>query len=385
MLGVLKRFLPHKQSYKYAITIDELSRIWVKDVPPPIQSPQVKVNTTESAPVPSFSVYDELKDLLEPARQLIETKGLWQGLMDVFSFVEKYGSYPSVVLKDDSVEYRDDVLSILSQITLKEHAVTVSRLAIQGLQKSFKDPIGLIFIVTVAGLMHDIGKAEPLRSSPQYSKYDHPQISADVVSAIFKDVDAYEVNKAIEIIKNHHRVSKDTLTGLLQEADELARVEELKRHGRIVQSITDVFAAGDIINLLDAYVNTPKSESEWGVFSFKGYVFVEPDFLYELILREATNKEIILSGQIRQISRPVFLKTIVGIFKEARMLADTDLSYGYYSVYEVSTNLASRKMKLIPLLMTAFGKLPSEFEQRKFTQSRSGSIKFITSVNKISK
>lgn len=369
------------------IDIGVLSSLWMPKAPVSSDAKRGQTTSTQQQSTsvrpepatPPSGAYDALKDIIEPVKNLIETKGAWDGLMKVFEIVERYGSYPSVVLSDDGIEYRNEVLSILSNVSIKDHSVRVVRLMVDELRKHHRDISGLILIATLAGLMHDIGKAEPLRSSPQYSKHDHPLIGADILKSCFEE-EFYDLNKAIEIIRGHHKVSNDSLTSIFLIADERARMDELKTASATVASIEDTLSAGDILHVIDPVVNVPKSEKEWGAFSFRDVVYLEPDCLYDLLMQLGSQKNTFFFGQIKAISRSLFLKSAVDILKAANMLAPIKLTHGYFGWFEVTFGNNSRKMMLIPISVTAFGKMPSDFESRKLAQSRSGSIKFITAV-----
>ena len=388
MLKALKKLLSKNPKYdtptSYEIDINILSKLWITLE----EKPQINITPLKeiSTKTPSFSAYDAIKDIIDPIESIIKSKGCWEGFINVLSTVEKYGNYPSVVLSSDRIEYRNEVLNILSNITIKEHSVKVVRIMVDELKEHYKDINALVFIAVLAGLMHDIGKAEPLRNSPQYSKYDHPLISADVLKSCFTE-EVYDVNKAVEIIRNHHKPSSDLLLSIFQQADEKARIEELKLAQKLVVEITDAFSPGDIINAIEPDVNVPVSERDWRAFSFRDVVYVEPDYLYNLLLQLSESKNIILVGQVKTISKPLFLKNVFNILKNAKMIANIALSHEYFGWFEISTGNFSRKMMLIPIEISAFGKLPSYFEERKLTQSRSGSLKFIKSVvpSKISK
>ena len=386
MFNFLKKIFSNTTPDEVDISI--LSSIWVPPAAPaPLKQQQTAptpLKQQQTAPaqqtaIPPYSVYDTLKDIIDPNEDLIKAKGAWDGLLKVFEIVEKYGSYPSIVKSNDKTEYRNEILEILSNVSIKEHSLKVVRLTVDELKKHHKDISGMILTATLAGLMHDIGKAEPLRSSPQYSKHDHPLIGADVLKSCFEN-EFYDLNKAIEIIRGHHKISNDSFTSIFQIADERARMDELKTASVVVTTVENALSAGDILSAVDPIVNAPKSEKDWGAFSFKDVVYIEPECLYNLLVELGEQKNMFFFGQIKIISRSFFLKTVVGIFKAANLLAPVKLTHDYFGWFEVTFGDNSRKMMLIPIKITAFGKMPSDFESRKLTQSKSGSLKFITSI-----
>lgn len=381
MLGFLKDLFKSGSGTQITIDIGTLSSLWVKDTGP--QEDTVKPEQTLSdvqvreSEKPVLSVYDMLSDIIDPYVQVIQNQGLWSGIVKVMELVEKYGSYPSVVV-GSMEEYDSEVLSILSKVSLKSHSVTVTRLFIEEIKNNFRDPMGLIAYALVAGLGHDIGKAEPLRQSPQYSKFDHPLISADVVTSCFDDPSP--IMKAINSIKEHHKVTNDQLTGMLQYADQQARVKELKEAHRAVMAVQDAVSVGDIIQEIEKHINVPTSEWDINAFSFRGMVYVTPDFLYDSLKKVAQSRGILIDSQLRLLDKVLSLKTIVEYMRKAGAIPDIKLGSDYYQWYEIKTNSASRKKPLIPLRIESFGVMPSDLEQRKLTQSRSGVLKFITSV-----
>lgn len=363
----------------YEVSVETLSTIWCKSKPQEFsQAVQpVEVSNNQTPQELSYSIYDALEDVIKPYMKTIEAQGLWDEMMSFFAFVEKYGSYPSVVLTDDTIEYSDAILDILKNVTLKDHSIRVTRLFIQILSESYKDISGLVATAIIAGLGHDIGKAEPLRGSIQYSKYDHPLISLDVTKSMFTAGPA--VNKALDIIVSHHKQSQDAMIGLFQQADTEARVQELKDANVNVESVKSVLSYGDILAAIEPHINSPKSDTEWHVFTFKGVVYVDPEFLYETVVKLANSRGVVLDSMVRYISRPLLLKEVIKILREYGVIP-AQLQYDYFQWYEIKTDHASRKMRLIPMKIEAFEKTSGELEERKFTQSRSGMLKFLKSV-----
>lgn len=371
------------------IDIEVLCKLWL---PKENHSDDQQTITTtpqqaeQQLDVPILSVYDALKDIISPVENLIKTRGMWSGLLKVFEIVEKYGSYPSVVALKDNVEYRSDIINILSEVTIKEHSIKVTRIMVNELKNEFNNIEGLILIAVLAGLMHDIGKAEPLRSYPQYSKYDHPKIGADLLKSCFVQgeveiLDFYEVNKAADIILNHHRASNEQIASLFQIADEKARVEELKFAHKIAVELKEKLSAGDIIKLIEPHINAAKSENDWSAFSYKDTVYVTPDMLYNAILKYSEENKILFFGQIKNLSKDYFIKNIVNMFKEADILAPVKLSHEKGSWFKVHAGEVSlRPFFLIPIKITAFDKMPSELEERKRTTSKNPLFKLIYSV-----
>jgi hypothetical protein len=148
-------------------------------------------------------------------------------LVEILRYLDERGDCPSVVRRDNELYDNNrpkDTFEILSQVTLRDHALDVADEMIKSTGGGVLSP--KLFI---AALGHDLGKIEGFEKS-LYALGDHPRISILILEQIpgFNELSFY--NEVKMAILNHHRGGDGYLLQKLKEADANARQKELKEY-----------------------------------------------------------------------------------------------------------------------------------------------------------
>lgn len=371
MIEFFKSFFT--KSYKrepIKITLSELSSIWLKYnrsfEPQKMDELWNEEPEQRVSPVLSKTVHSEVvSDLIEPFRQIFQEQNALEGIMEALNLLDLYGGCPSVVMKDTDDEELHSLKGILSKITLRDHSIAVARIMVSLLKETYRDYEGLVPKGTACALLHDVGKMPHLRQRGTYVKADHPVIGAEILKEIFGPYCPAWLDSAADAVRNHHRYTTDQFTKILKMADARAREMEVSQAGGfLTKSWDEWFSAGELIEIIKPHVNVIQADRTWKAFSHGGFVYCQPDALYEGARELARAKGIVDLSLMRASEKEEVLMRIVNTLRKEEMLSE-GISEGRIGAYfELKGQKGSKKMFLIPIKIEAFG-MPSELEKLK--------------------
>jgi hypothetical protein len=170
----------------------------------------------------------------------------------------------------------------------------------------------------------------------------------------------------LEVIRDHHRASKDSFSRFLREADSRARETETMAYGRDarVAAWEEWFDVRRFLEILKPEVNVIQTGNRWRAFSFGSIVYCQPDLLYESARRLAHEKRVVEMKLLRISEKEFAIKKVVERLKEAGIVGH-EIGDGYWGRwYQIQAERFKKKMFLIPLKIEAFGR-PHEIEKVK--------------------
>ncbi len=317
-----------------------------------------------------------VRDFVMPYQGILETQHVLKPILTMIDVLEEYGQCPSVVLEaKTNDEEAGDLYSIrdtLAQVTLRDHTHRVAKHGVAGLMAAYKDPEPLIPKMLMACLGHDLGKIPAFRSSGIYSMRDHPAISVMKVREYCAQLDLFWLDEVCEAIQGHHRLTKDTFSSLLKEADGRAREEEVA----VVTQTLEIkpwdawFAVPDFLSLLEPMINVGGAEhakkGEWVALAVNGIVYCQTKALYGVVKELARQKKIVDIHLLRLSDRDRVLCRLAESLGNAGVLAEA-IGEGFTG-RRYKLRLSVKKeipVYAVPILESAFRTVPSELEQRK--------------------
>ncbi|MDI9561057.1 MAG: HD domain-containing protein [Pseudomonadota bacterium] len=331
---------------------------------------------------------EEIKDFIVqfivPDIRVFRRRSLLSGTIEILKILEQKGSCPSVVLtliKSD--EESKDVTSIrdlLSQISLKDHTLRVTRYMIKFISEEHHGRVDQSAIIV--GLSHDLGKIPELRNDAilKYAEGDHPLISARVVSEIFSN-HPYNLEFIFNAIESHHRPTRKNESNYfltyLKRADQAARSEEL---ARLIDNANakwgELFLPREYLNTLSPHMNIMRG-NKCDIFCYKSTVYASPNFLFNQARLYAKEKHIVDLTVLNIYDKPIALKRIIESLRTVGAVS-AELPTGYYGMqYIIDVGRFSFKMFLTPIKIEFFPNMPSYYDSRKI-----GWLKIIKSIKR---
>lgn len=314
-----------------------------------------------------------IRELIMPNEAILRTQGVFEPTMALAKMVEQHGDCPSIVITapERDAEYAElySIRDTLARVTLRDHTLHVSHLALKILEETYRDHTLLIPKVLVAALGHDLGKIPIFRASGIYTMGDHPPVSAVKLQELFAGCEVVWFNEVLEAIKAHHRSSKEPLDVLLRDADGRARQME-------VSQVTKEFttkpweawcSVKELLALIAPRINVLLQGNKWSAVSIKDTVYVHPDLLLEAARRLAKEKKVIDLLLVRGSDRETVLRRLVDQLR-AEGLVGPEIGDGFYGRYYQIAAMKSRTTKrgfFVSIKLEAFGVPASELEQRK--------------------
>jgi hypothetical protein len=261
--------------------------------PAPVDDQPPAVRTVSASPAPPASAQaipdpPSWEELLEPVRPRLRAHGLERTVETLIGWLDTHGQQcPSLVLdgRKQDPETLDlySVRESLGQITLRDHTARVTRHAMAEVAKLFSPSLveDKRLLACLAALGHDVGKIPAFRQSGLYAKPDHASISAVKLEELLQSSTFANQDRVLEAIRGHHRASTDTLTVVLQRADQRAREEELARTAGAfrVMSWPSWFDPEQWRTLVEAEINMLQRNREWAAVTWHGVVYARPDLL----------------------------------------------------------------------------------------------------------
>ncbi|MEW6542494.1 MAG: HD domain-containing protein [Nitrospirota bacterium] len=262
----------------------------------------------------------------------------------------------------------------LAKVPLKHHTARVTRHALDLLAQQYRTPEPLLAKLLTIALGHDIGKIATLRQSGIYTMSDHPKISSSKLREIFAPYavtqNLHWLDEALNSIEEHHRVSRNPLTNILQMADRKAREEEVQLMSRdiTVQPWESWCKPADLLSIVAEKINVlERGQSSWRGISFEGVVYCKPEWMYEAAKKLANHRRVIDLVLVATSEKETAYRRLVETLRQADLLA-LDVGPGYYGLpFEIrSPHLKNpKKHALVPIKIEAFGQKAGEFEQMK--------------------
>lgn len=349
--------------------------------PSPPSVVQVRQETTVSevpdgeASEPKFDSQIFYQDLIEPYKSQFLTQGAFNGIVKILELLDKHGNCPSIVTKGANKDSEIiDICSIKSlkdiflKVTLKDHSYRVARIAVQMLKDQNRDYENFIPKMVTAALGHDIGKIPILNEGGLYETMDHPVVSATKVKELFNGEDIYWLNNVLDAIWNHHRASDDQFATLLRQADHRAREIEVVEVGKelSIKPWAEWFNLDRILEMARTHINLLHTGNKCEAFSFRGTVYCQPDFIYELTKMLAKESKIIDMTIACISEKEVLLRRVANSLRQKDFYA-IDIREGYYGMmFNVDWyNGQRRRFYFIPIKIEAFGVPPNELERAK--------------------
>jgi hypothetical protein len=247
------------------------------------------------------------------------------------------------------------------------------------LKKEYLDYEFFIPQALIISFGHDLGKSPSLCLNNGYSKGNHPILSAQKVEEIFwMKGSPFWLPSALEMIKNHHRFTKDFLTLLLQKADSLARQEEALAGMPGFRSVKwdDWFNPSGFLKFLLPHINEVQYPGKWEAFSFGSVVYFSPYALYDWVRGYSLERKVLEMGLWRVLEREEVLRKIVASLRRVGFISDQLPDGAVGRNYEVRMSIVrSVKLFLIPVKIDTF-KMPTH----KLEQKKMGKLSLICSV-----
>lgn len=324
----------------------------------PVKAPSVPVKEGNTTRFESNVIY---QDIIEPYKNLYVGQDALTGVCKILELLDKHGNCPSIVTtganKDSEIDDIYSIKQILLKVTLKEHSFRVAKIAVKLLKEQYRDYENLVPKTVTAALGHDLGKIPAFREIGIYSKTDHPLISASKVAELFDGKDIFWLNSVLEAIKNHHKHSDEQFSNLIRQADSKAREMEVAEVSKdlSIKPWEEWFDVERVLGMVLPHINIIQTGNMWQAFSFGSTVYCQPDFIYDLTRKLATESKVI-DLTITSISeKEVALRKVVNSLRQKELLS-CDIGEGYYGRnFDITLDKFKKKFYLIPIKIEAFG------------------------------
>jgi hypothetical protein len=368
----------------------------------PLEQPTQKGKSTKGWQ--NESIKEFWKKQVVPWGRILESQSALFPILRILGLLDKYGSCPSIVMAQSDQESKDlkDHWHALSGVSLLDHTLRVTNHIIEIYNSHYKDQI-LRGAYILAGLSHDLGKIPSFREGRAYSLGDHPIISAGILTEVAKGVPYLE--QVIGAVKSHHFPRpQDELAEYLQQADKKAREEEMilmRREGdkekialdepieaedntekkiipfphnpsetaNLNQSPIRQWLRDNLTEILKrilTYINQPVGFGKWRAISQpNGICYIDPQLLLEQT-REVMKEKSIVNITFMDNSLEEKAKILIADALRERGWLCEGVKDGYYGAWwNYDIHGEQRKGYWIPILVDAFGVMPSELERRK--------------------
>jgi hypothetical protein len=220
----------NSESSPEQLFLSDASDIWTEKVIPLSVASVIWVEAPEEKrdiPRPSFTheAIDRFyAETIEHKKSIYGKKK--DAIIALLNLLDKDGECPSVVNNgkhpDPENKFSKDVFSMLAEIPLYEHTITVATSMAQKVGRETLLPDAII-----AALGHDIGKI-PDYHDRGYTTGDHPVISSIVLNGMKEFTALSNHNDLEQIVRRHHDINPaHPLAALLKECDLVARNSEI--------------------------------------------------------------------------------------------------------------------------------------------------------------
>lgn len=336
---------------------------------------------TENKTKPIFKSSAFYDEVINPNADILQKLGVFDPIVKMVEYLDKYGGCPSVVGGgfDEEAQDLDALFYIFGKVTVRDHSFLVTSIAIKMLKEEQRDYQNLIPKTIIAALGHDFGKIPELRQSPIYVKADHAVISAEKVKEFFEGKEIFWLQSAIDAIKEHHRQSNDQFTLMIKSADAKARELEISQANQgMIKKWEEWFDLNRLLAIIKQHINVTQG-AKWEAFTFGSVVYCMPDCAYASARKLMSEKNVIDMLFMLSSNKENAFRKISKVLREAGVLLDS-VQEGYYaSWYEIDfqqKNIKNKKMHLMPLKIEAFG-APSDVATLKSgTLSQIKDVKF---------
>ena len=378
---------------KIVLALDDLCPLWIKyntsfkateEKPPKneivtseqsVPAAASQPEAAPSSPLPTGRAHVLVQafygEVIEPCQEALVKNDMLEGLNRIMDLLEQHGDCSSVaVLPWDSEKTElKRVGDILSRVTLREHSFHVTRIALGLLKDAYKDPVGYIPLMLIAGLGHDLGKIPALRKDGPYAKADHPRLSVAVLEEIFvRDVQSHWFSMVRKAVAEHHESTTDLFSSLIKEADGRARQMEIDEEAhRASLSWETWFDVTAYLAMVGAKVDVIQTGHLLYAFSIDETVYCDATFVYETASALALTKNVLDITLLRDTDRDRALQRIVRSLRTANAVSPA-LGEGYSTrrfLVEIEQGRPT-KMSLVPLKVEAFPN-HDQFEETKKT------------------
>ncbi|MGD0236843.1 MAG: HD domain-containing protein [Syntrophorhabdales bacterium] len=376
---------------KIVLSLDDLCPLWIKyntsfktaeekprkteTVQQPVPAAASEPEAAASSPPPTGRAHVLVQafysEVVEPCREALVKNNMLEGLNRIMDLLEQHGDCSSVAVVpwDSEKGELKRVGDILSRVSLRQHSFHVTRIALGLLKEAYKDPVGYIPLMLIAGLGHDLGKIPALRKEGPYAKADHPRLSVAALEEIFaRDVHTHWFGMVRKAVAEHHESTTDLFSALLKEADGRARQLEIDEEGhRASLSWETWFDVTTFLAMVGAKVDVIQTGHLWYAFSIDGTVYCDPTFLYETAGALALTKNVLDIALLRDTDKDRALGKIVRSLRRANAVTAA-LGEGYTTrrfLVEIE-QAPPTKMSLVPLRTEAFPN-HAQFEETKKT------------------
>jgi hypothetical protein len=198
------------------IQIEQLVKLWRSDEEK--RQEQNNKNITFTKPIINAFYNLHIVDQVDEVSEEI--------IVDLLKLLDEKGDIPSVIRRDrdPNSELPDESFKMLANIPLYEHTIRVAEETIKATKST---PLTMNKAI-IAALAHDIGKI--FASSDEYSKFDHPALSAAYLERNLPSLNKSNFrNEIIAAVRGHHKSDVfSMLTDILKKADSKARQIELE-------------------------------------------------------------------------------------------------------------------------------------------------------------
>ncbi|MCX5815256.1 MAG: HD domain-containing protein [Proteobacteria bacterium] len=296
-----------------------------------------------------------LDDCYYPYLKVIELQeGALPVIQTLLNIISQYGSAPSILAgqtnDNESIDLRS-VKDCLDNVSLEEHTYSVTRNLISILKENNADYELSVPKALITGLAHDIGKIPEYVASGKYNTLNHSTTSADKLAELLTDVDVFWKKEAIATVKEHHESSKDQFTFYLKEADRRAREMEIVRYtsGYDIVPFKEWFSVDEFLERLLPDINIAKDQGKYNVFSFKGVVYAQHTYLYELARNLCSDKMVIDLMFVYKSEQEAATRLVVNLLKESGFIMDTLYQNRYFQSFIIKTAGHKKNEHLTPI------------------------------------
>ncbi len=382
MLGFIKSiFLSEERdrTKEIHVHIADLAQIWLKynqsftrvEPQEEREGASEREGSSGFAQQPDLSFFSQkmLQEFFEPYRHLFEKQQAAEGFLKLLQFIDRYQETPSIVETKGDTEADElySIASILKNVTLGEHSANVARNMLKLLADTYRDYENYIPQALVVSFGHDIGKISILREVGSYCLADHPIVSALKVEELFREKPPLWLQSALDIIRNHHRPTKDLLTQLLIKADSRAREYEVvscQKELKVLQW-DEWFDVKRFLEIVLPEINVIHSGTKWKALSYHSIVFLQTDFVYEVTKKLASEKGVLDMLLLKASEKQEAIRRAAESLKKAGVLSPDLTETQWGRNYDLYSERFIRTMFLVPVKIEAFGVLPHVIEQKK--------------------